>query len=355
MPIPIITGFNVLDNTPIDGRYVVANTTARDNIDRNSLYEGLQVYVVDAEQVQVLTNLGAAQADDTWTPIGSDGGQPKFVTVTDDGGGTFTTQSASGEIDFVGGGDTTVVVTEGDNGEATVTITTNVQEANVFIPIPSFSNTTLDAIINGGTVSFNVSVEDTNTDQITYVINTVTLLTQSSGSQFSTAAITPSGNTFTTTATGTAAATASYRVNMTASYPDATDLTADFDLDLILNEFIAPPVFYTRVVSGTPTPLVPEADYDLTDTNKWTAEVEGLPPGYLGRRPTSGSPWRIIMGIADSENIDASVSFDGGSSIPDVFPVNEDPPQTTPSGYTIYAFPLPAGRPLATISITPTS
>ena len=124
MPIPIITGFNVLDNTPIDGRYIVANTTARDNIDRNSLYEGLQVYVVDANQVQVLTNLGATQTDDEWTPIGSDSGQTRYVSVSGDTGKS-TTSSNSGDLEIVGGdGISTVASDDGSDSKLTISLDT---------------------------------------------------------------------------------------------------------------------------------------------------------------------------------------------------------------------------------------
>ena len=354
MPIPIITGFNVLDNTPIDGRYLVADNAERDLIDVNSLYVGLQVFNQAISKVEVLTTLDVNDtANNVWVVLeDSTSGNPRYVTVTGDSG-THTTQSASGVIDVLGGDGITTVVTN-DNGDSVVTINLDTP-STVFLPEPSFAGTIQDAVIGGAAVTFPVVVTDNNYSDITYKINTVTIGAQTGGASFSSDPITPSTNTFSTTATGIAAATAAYTVNLTASYPGAADITANYDLDLILNEYVPVPAFYTRVVSGTPSPLVPEADYDLTDTNKWTADVAGLPPGFLGRRPSTGSPWRILMGIADSENIDASVSFDGGSSIPDVFPVNEDPPQTTPSGYTIYAFPLDAGRPLATISITPTS
>ena len=353
MPIPIITGFNVLDNTPIDGRYVVANTTARDNIDRNSLYEGLQVYVVDAGQVQVLTTLGDGNLVlDAWTPIGADSGQVRYVSVTGDTG-TSTTSSNSGDLEIVGGdGISTVAANDGSDSKITISLDT---PATTFLPEPSFAGTTQTAIGSGAAITFPVVVTDNNYSDITYVINSVTLDAQSSSNQFSTAAITPSGNTFSTTATGTGSATASYTVNLTASYPDATPLTADYDLDLILDE--APPVFYTRVTGSVTSPLTVEADYDLTDTNKWSVSNNGLPPSVFFNRPvgTSSGGWTVMLGIADADNVDAQASFDDGDTIPDVFPMTGDSSAITPSGYKIYSFPLSALRPLVTIDITPTT
>ena len=211
------------------------------------------------------------------------------------------------------------------------------------------------AIGSGAAITFPVVVTDNNYSDITYVINSVTLDAQSSSNQFSTAAITPSGNTFSTTATGTGSATASYIVNLTASYPDASPLTANYDLDLILNE--APPVFYTRVTSNVTSPLTVEADYNLTDTSKWSVSNNGLPPSVFFNRPvgTSSGGWTVMLGIADADNVDAQASFDDGDTIPDVFPMTGDSSAITPSGYKIYSFPLNALRPLVTIDITPTT
>ena len=69
MAIPILTGFDVLDNSPIDGRYIVASETLRNAIDRNSLYEGIQVYVEEDKTVYILTNLGDEVGDDVWSGV----------------------------------------------------------------------------------------------------------------------------------------------------------------------------------------------------------------------------------------------------------------------------------------------
>ena len=354
MPIPIITGFNVLDNTPIDGRYLVADNAERDLIDVNSLYVGLQVFNQAISKVEVLTTLDVNDtANNVWVVLeDSTSGNPRYVTVTGDSG-THTTQSASGVIDVLGGDGITTVVTN-DNGDSVVTINLDTP-STTFLPEPSFAGTTQTAIGSGAAITFPVVVTDNNYSDITYVINSVTLDAQSSSNQFSTAAITPSGNTFSTTATGTGSATASYTVNLTASYPDATPLTADYDLDLILDE--APPVFYTRVTGSVTSPLTVEADYDLTDTNKWSVSNNGLPPSVFFNRPvgTSSGGWTVMLGIADADNVDAQASFDDGDTIPDVFPMTGDSSAITPSGYKIYSFPLSALRPLVTIDITPTT
>ena len=80
MAIILPSGFNILNNEPVDARFSVSNQTARLGFSAANVYEGLVVYQQDTNELYVLTNTGSYNSTGGWTLVGSGAGSTFMAT-----------------------------------------------------------------------------------------------------------------------------------------------------------------------------------------------------------------------------------------------------------------------------------
>ena len=93
MAIILPSGFNILNNEPVDARFSVSNQTARLGFSAANVYEGLVVYQQDTNELYVLTNTGSYNSTGGWTLVGSGAGSTFMAT-----GSVTSSVDVSGDI-----------------------------------------------------------------------------------------------------------------------------------------------------------------------------------------------------------------------------------------------------------------
>lgn len=111
MSIPLSSNFNLVTQLPLDARFMMADTTARDAIPSIQRHEGLLVYTIADGKTWQLRG-GITNSD--WVDLIGSG----TVTLPVDDEGTEVIAAIS-RLNFVGPG---VTVTDGGAGEAIITI-----------------------------------------------------------------------------------------------------------------------------------------------------------------------------------------------------------------------------------------